>query len=439
MPAPVPTRVALVALSSAAAIAVAAVLWHLVRTDHRPSTNALIEVTTPEVDPSAAEWQARQAEFDTRHPPRFVETVPGSTLVREWLGEEAAKRLLRPLRDGRLLEHDPYSAFRRLPHQNTKVPFPEHPDGAWMLVTNELGLREDGPFEREGAAKDRPHWWVLATGDSHSEGACNNRESWPNVLEAALGAARPDLVVDVVNASCQGYSPYNHLGVLERFLAFDVEPPKVFVLALYAGNDLYELLHYRHYFNRRQRPRGWGRYLEAVRPLRADHLPALAQVFESTLYFRHNPSEEIEAIEGAAEVLRDIQALCDTRGIRFLPIWLPSAADLEWERHRESFETVVAAVALEPHLRAVGERLRLAVIAQTPGLDWLDATPVLNETPGGAFWILDKHLSLAGHARLAAAVRQRIEQRGWIPPPGAPANPAASAGLDPSGSARDGR
>lgn len=408
---------ALVAAGSALVAAlVVGVLWLALGRPGNPSA-PLVEVVAGEADPTAAEWEVRQRRFDEAHPPRPVRHFEDSTLLWERLGRDAVLRIRPQIAAGGGLVFDEYSHFRRDSNLRTKTPFPEHPDGSWWVVTNAQGLRMDRP--PRGGHLDLV---VLASGDSHSEGACNNAESWASLVRARIDALGLAERADVLNASCAGYTVYSHLGVLERFLAGDAGLPRpdVFTVAVYGGNDLLELLPLRHYFARRPRPAGHGAYTRDIVHLRRDHTPSMAQVFEQILYFRHNPSEQEEAVAGAAEVLREIGRLCQSEGIHFVPMWLPTAADLEWDRHAEAFEAIATDTELEDHWRRSALRLGERIRADTPELDWLDLGPALADVPGGAFWVLDKHLNLAGHRVVADLLFERLSKRGLLPTAGSP-------------------
>lgn len=409
------SRLLLAAASALVALLLALGLW-LVLGRARGTPPPLAQVVDADPDLEADEWHTRQRRFDQANPPRWVQHFEDSTLRWERLGREAVLRIRPQLAQGGGIVLDEYSLFRRSPNLRTQTNFPEHPDGHWWLVTNQVGLRMDRP-----ARQGNLEFVVLTSGDSHSEGACNNAESWSQRLGARLDGMGLSQSTDVVNASCAGYTLYNYLGVLERFLADANQPkPHVFAVAVYGGNDLLELLPLRHYFARRPRPPGHGKYTADIAHLRRDHAPAMAQVFEQILYFRHNPGELEEAVEGAVEVLHEIGRLCASEGIRFVPMWLPTAADLEWDRHGEVFDAIAADVDLEPHWRQSARHLGERIRAQTEGLDWLDLGPTLQSLPEGAFWVLDKHLNLAGQRAVEELLFERLGERGLLPAAGSP-------------------
>ena len=120
------------------------------------------------------------------------------------------------------------------PHLDVTVPFAEHPEGYFRLVTNNHGLREDADSSYEklpGVSR------ILAMGDSHTDGTVNNVETYPNVLEAEL--VQRGERVEVLNVGVAGYSPFTEL--LWYHLYGRLYQPEVVMVGLYVGNDLREL------------------------------------------------------------------------------------------------------------------------------------------------------------------------------------------------------
>lgn len=101
---------------------------------------------------------------------------------------------------------------------------------------NECGFREDTVtpiIKPPGTLR------VLVLGDSHTDGACANAESFSNLLETRLTS---DLQrsVDVINAGQSSFSPFQEWWLYEqvgrRF------QPDLVVVVLYSGNDYWDLL-----------------------------------------------------------------------------------------------------------------------------------------------------------------------------------------------------
>lgn len=101
---------------------------------------------------------------------------------------------------------------------------------------NECGFREDGETpvaSPPGALR------VLVLGDSHTDGACANAESFSNLLESRL-ATELKCPVDVINAGQSTFSPFQEWWLYEqvgrRF------QPDLVVVVFYCGNDYWDLL-----------------------------------------------------------------------------------------------------------------------------------------------------------------------------------------------------
>jgi hypothetical protein len=154
------------------------------------------------------------------------------------------------------------------PFDATQPVFPPSNFRRWPLTPEEVrGLQQ-------------PALRILVTGDSHTDGVCNNSESFTNLLEAELSAAHPGEAIEALNAGKGAYSFYNYLGVLERLLPLR---PDVFVVAVYGGNDFVESLALRHTFEhgapptrasrRRKRCAGRASLSSTSRPLSSRSIP----------------------------------------------------------------------------------------------------------------------------------------------------------------------
>lgn len=345
--------------------------------------------------------RAPRTQWNAEHPASAFRTFADSRLLRERFGPESARRVAPQLAKDPSIEHDPLQIVRRKPGLSFWVHFKEHEAKGFRVRTNDRGGREDEPFDPR-----QLDLRILVAGDSHSEGACENAESWANVLEVLLRTST-GLDARVDNASCAGHSPYHHLGVLERCLADGIRPD-VFAVAVYAGNDLIEALQVHDHVTRTVRPRETYAHGPQIEKVVAVHPMAAAQLWYQHLYFRQNPTHVDTALDVVAAALDDARRVCEQHGVRFLPLWLPSAAEIEWDRHRD-FARAVEVLDLSDEPRRAGERWREGLFARTSSFGWLDLAPVLADCPEGAFWRLDKHLSVAGQARVARAVFERLE------------------------------
>ena len=380
------------ALGCALAAALAAVLWP--RGGGPP---------TLDKDHERAEVQAVLSER-LREPPAAPgeELDPADPRARpHHVPREAAKRLF--LRYSRGQEYDPWSIWRHRPDLEHEFEWPEHPRGSWVYRTNGIGLRED-----QEVLEEQPDLRVLVTGDSHTEGFCDNRDTYPNLLERGLRRVHPQRTIEVLNAGDGGYSFHNHLGVLERFHSLS---PDLFVVTVYGGNDFQELLLPYWYLNRVPRPEDTEDYLRdrqaAIRISRA----ACVQVFHSVLRFRHYPASAELALRVAEELMLEIQGRCEELGIRLLCVYLPPPSDVDWQSRAALYDRFVGELGLDPAELGIFDRLADGLLGtlEERGVATLDLRQHLVDGRGPYFWSEDHHLNLAGHSYLARALMPLVE------------------------------
>lgn len=330
---------------------------------------------------------------------RAVEVPPGApaSFRLEPMDEPTARALFNQLAN-QSNQFDPHCFFRYRPEVELEILYPEHPDGRWTLRTNELGLRNDGPL------LPAPDLRLLVTGDSHTDGICNNAEGFPALLAERLGAG-----VDVANAGKSGYSFYNYLGVLETFAGLE---PDLFVVCVYGGNDYAEVLLPHHYHQRLPwpDPEFMGREkLAAVREyLSAGVLP---QGFMQATLFQKNPELEPLCAEAVGLLVDAIGRRCAERSMPWLVVYIPSALEVQPERYDPELSRAVADLELdEASLGAVGrltevlfERLRAR------GVEVLDLRPVFREQDRELYWHTDHHLNLEANQLVASELARLIE------------------------------
>jgi lysophospholipase L1-like esterase len=399
---PTSTRLLLVLASAALALALGRFVLVPLLSSEPP---ALVVVERTPEDEHTAAWRA---EMNRLHPPVPIRAFDDTTLVRETLAEPTAARLYPQLRVGAMAWH-PQVGFRRLPSQELRFAWPEHPAGHWSLTTNADGLR--APRELQ---PDEPLFVIV--GDSHAEGACELEETFAGRLAADLEAdpkQEPGLVV--LNAASGGHSLHQYIGTLED-LAGDVpgEPVdparpirvRTLVVTVYGGNDFQEVLRLAHWFGHSERPPDWGRDNPRLAPWRATHMPAIAQAVEHALYFRNNPSEAELALAESLAIAEELQRHAERRGFRLLFLYLPSALETERGRHPEHFEALLADLELsDADLQGgfeLGDRF-LEGLGQL-GVNSVDLRPSFRASPVSLFWERDLHLNLSGHERVAEAV-----------------------------------
>jgi len=166
---------------------------------------------------------------------------------------------------------DPWAAHRGLPWFELEVPWNEHPRGKWYWTTDGLGLRRD----REPSAT-APALRVVVTGDSHTDGVCDNADSFCTLAELELASRRPGESIEVINAGRSSSSFANYLGVLERMLALE---PDVFVMVVYGGNDFAEALVWERLVQGMPWPERTQAELDRAAAALALHPAAVAQAF----------------------------------------------------------------------------------------------------------------------------------------------------------------
>lgn len=385
----------------AAAAAVAAgflgalVLWPALKREPPP-----LVLMVPE-DPDFAAWREK---IEAEYPPIPIRAFEDTTLVRYDLAEPLVAKLYVPLRTPDIVWQS-QTNFRRRSNMHRRTPWPEHPGGSWILATNQDGLRMDAELDLE------KRLFVVA-GDSHMEGACSNGESAAGLLAAALEPTDPGL--EVVNASCGGYSMHQYLGTLEHLcgdtpgqLVDTARPVPVEALAvvIYGGNDLSEVLRLAHYFHHSNRPAGWGRDNARVAPLRKSHPSVLGQAVTSLLYFRNAPSELQLALGECLDVAEELERHANRRGIRLVFCYLPSALSAERERHAAKLAPVVEALEITPKELAAEDAHGDLLIQglKDLGAEVIDLRPLLTDDEQH-FWSRDLHLNTRGQAHVAAAL-----------------------------------
>jgi lysophospholipase L1-like esterase len=279
----------------------------------------------------------------------------------------------------------------------------EHPDGYWTRVTNAAGRREN-----QEARAERPDLRVAVIGDSHTEGICNNDESFSNRLEARLVAARPGETVEVVNAGTMGWSFYNYLGATRKLL--DELEPDILVVVFFSGNDFVEVLKPAHFHARSLRPPRPEGYWERIRKVTQISSEALTQGLNQVLYFEAHPHEADLALEAARTAFDDIRHTCAERGVPLRIVHVPSAFDLNRPRVRDLLDRFRTVLGLSDYDLGVGRRLTRKVLAHldATGHEVLDLTDELSAMEGECYWF-DFHINLRANERVAELLED------WLP------------------------
>jgi hypothetical protein len=312
--------------------------------------------------------------------------------------------------DGEIQEFDPQVYFRHVPNSDVPMAWAEHEGGQWTMHTNSLSLREDAePLEI------KPDLRILVAGDSHTEGVCNNSESFPHVLGHELTRAHPDKKIESINAAKGGYSFYNYVGTLEKFLYLK---PDVFIVSVYGPNDFEEVLTPYHYFEGTARPPGSTQYWPQVQ--KAIHICRtwLAQDGLSLKYFQENPGEVEVAMEAAEQATLDIQDICKQNGILLIYVYLPGRFDAEDPRfladpgHAHLAQELYAALEIHPESLKLHDHMasRLVHFLEQHEIPVVDMRPVFHSHPGPFYWRADHHINVNAHRLIGETLVPAIER-----------------------------
>jgi hypothetical protein len=287
-------------------------------------------------------------------------------------------------------------------------------EGKVVFVTNSLSFRED-----EEVQEVKPLYRVLVAGDSHTDGVCNNSESFPNLCEVALrqrarneaaqrGQSFDPQWIEVLNGGKGTFSFFNYLGLLQRRI--DLRPD-VFVVTVYGGNDFYEVVWPWHdYGNDGPRTAGVANHMDKVEAAKQVHERCLSQALVSLKFFDLYPAEQEVAVRAGATVMEKIQALCRERGIRLIVMYLPSRPDVEPLNPDLKLRRLLAALELDTGALASTDRMADQFLAKLAGLgiETIDLRPVFAASKDSAFWSFDWHINLLGHRLAAGALHKAL-------------------------------
>lgn len=329
---------------------------------------------------------------------------PPSRLVRRPVSPEDAEGLF-AISARKLDVFDAQAYFIKGPGQSGRREFPEHPDGSYVMTTNSRGMRGT----REPSAEP-PDLRILVAGDSHTEGACGDDETFAARLEARLSAAHPGRSIEVWNGARGGYSAFQYLGLLERHLDLD---PDVLVVAFYGGNDFEEVLTLHHYFQGTRRPPS-----DSYRALRDAALgansAAVAQSLNAAKYFALWPEEIDSALQAFRDCFTEIQAICLRRSIHPIFLYLPPVTDVE-TRFSPRLAQAIETMQLSPSELHVHDRMADSMLTflRQRCLDVLDLRPAFRAAGEPLYWKGELHMNLAAQELVAEALHARLAERGF--------------------------
>ncbi len=372
--------------------------------DEDRSGSALATVAEPVVPPLEPPSDAASAldVVSGRFPP--------SSFRRHPLSREQLASIRRGSDDPRE-EYDAFSYARYGAYISYQFPIPDGGSGRWRLATNNLGLRDD-----DDVRKAQPGLRILVVGDSHTDGVCPNAETFANVLEATLAAARPGETVETLNAGRGGYSFFNYLGALERFLP---HRPDVFVVGVYGGNDFYDATIFQRAFHGTRRRSNAQAHWPQIESAVAISAGAVAQSFLSIKEFNEDAEEAQVALEAARDVSTEIVVTCRRFGVHPIFLYIPPLPNVEWERHGELLERVSAALELTREQARILDRLADSWIAyvRSIGAEVLDLRPSFRASREPLYWKGDHHINIAAHRIIGELLAPQISA---ARPPSAP-------------------
>jgi len=394
-PSPAPQAAKVAALLLGVGIAAIAVWVYLRRSGNDPivrfqQATSPLEALYAERPQFAAAWKPAEAPPGHRH------------LIRFPIPERVAREIF-PI-NVREQPWDELTYMRHIPMRSDPIAMKEVPNGVWTMRTNSLGLREDAE-----PLAGKPDLRILVTGDSHTDGVCENEASFPHVLQRELGRSHPGKTIEALNAGKGSFTFYNYLGTIEKFLFLE---PDVFIVAVYGPNDFAEVLPPYHYFEGTERKPGAAKYWDLVEKAIAIDRAWLAQDGLSLKYFQQHPDEVAVALRASKEAAMDIQELCEAHGIQPVFVYLPGMLDTYRRSGAKDpeleglAERLYGAIGLVPEDALVHDRMAdefLAFLAER-GIPTLDARTLFAGKSQRFYWLEDHHIDVSAQQEIGRAL-----------------------------------
>jgi lysophospholipase L1-like esterase len=298
-------------------------------------------------------------------------------------------------------EFDPFMMYRHRCDVRAVHPFADHPDGHFLLRTSHEGYRED--FDHLPEKRDL---FVVVTGDSHTDGMCNNRESFANVLEASIAAKHPGRAIEVLNTGMVGYSFFNYVGALEKLVP---EKPDAFVVAFYGGNDFLDMVKLSHYFHHTAPPPRRAEYWEQMGKATAVSSTAVANALNQLLYFRYYPDQMAVAERAVLDVSAEIRDLCAEHGIALVYVYVPVGFDVDGKLKPSLAEAKEVLELSRFDLQEYNHMADRSIAKMREmGIDVIDLRDKFKDPIDTYYWS-DLHINLKAHALIAELLLPKIE------------------------------
>lgn len=285
-------------------------------------------------------------------------------------------------------------------HAKRVFEWPEHPQGTIVMLTNNLGFREDNETLEE---KPTGTVRVLVTGDSHTDGVIYNSESFANRLESRLNNGNTGTVYECLSGGVGHYGPQNYPGFLKRFLYLK---PDVYVVVFYTGNDFLDAVCIDEFNKGRESPRRPAEYYQKM--IEANKLMdgSVAQALNQLYFFKRFPGMEEKALAIAKTSMEETARLCGDNNIKLLVALLPTKLDIEPDTDAERINKANGILRLLEEDFHINRRLTESLAARLSELniDHFDLYDSMKNNESELYWKADHHLNDKGHDLIAEIV-----------------------------------
>lgn len=301
--------------------------------------------------------------------------------------------------EGDYYQQDKFVGHIHRPYAKREYKWPEHTKGTIILKTNNLGFREDSDTQ---TTKSKGTIRILVTGDSQIDGVVYNGESMPNVLEKELNSANQTAKFEVINGGVGYYGPDHYFLFLNKQL---VLKPDVYIVVIYSGNDFLDaarIVEADGNFNRRPEE-----YIKSLQNCMCDGV--MDQVMNQIFYFKTFPAMKEKVIEHILIVLSSINRLCKTHNIDFIVVFVPTKADIEWEKDKYKLEQIKQCLALSESDLNINSDLTDTLIKKVSreNIIFLNIRSIMKGQKPEFFWKKDYHLNDQGHKFLAEMIFEK--------------------------------